>query len=269
MSNSLINVSMSFPVVPGVSEKTLQKVSQNLPIISEKTKNFGRNNSQTTLSMMTLTMMNGQSPMRMIRQVLAELEQKKLALAESQVTHAKLMRDIEELKNKDGNLDSVEQAEFRFKHVQLDNIEEKIGGALKDVAVLIEAYENIKNKHNIDDWDEETFEREEKKHHIRRGFELLYRNILHQGRAHESSIEYLQQYGVHVQPALVEVVQYIESVNEKLKTNCVITGADMENFLDAMAEKYKDCADEASERLFGKKDFTNTDYMRLENKNDN
>lgn len=268
MNNSLINVPMSFPVISGVSEKTIQKVSQNLPILSQKTKNFGRNNSQTTLSLMTLTMMNGQSPMRLIRQVLAELEQKKLALAESQVSHAKLMYDIEKLQNKNGELDSVEQAEFRLKKIQIDHLEEKIGGALKDVAVLIDAYENIKKKHNIDDWDEETFEKEEKKHHVRRGFELLYRNIIYQGRAHESSIEYLQQYGVHIQAALIEVVQYIESVNGKLKNNQIVSGTDLENFLDAMAEKYKGFADEASERLFGKKDFTNTDYMRLEKKND-
>lgn len=259
---------MSFPVVSGVSEKTIQKVSQNLPILSEKTKNFGRNNSQTTLSLMTLTMMNGQSPMRLIRQVLAELEQKKLALAESQVSHAKLLLEIEELQNKDRELNSVEQAEFRMKKIQIDNLEEKIAGALKDVAVLIDAYENIKKKHNIDDWDEETFEREEKKHHVRRGFELLYRNIIQYGRAHESSNEYLQQYGVHVQVALVEVIQYIESVNEKIKNNQIVSGADLENFLDIMAEKYKSCADEASERLFGKRDLTNTDYMRLEKKND-
>lgn len=269
MNKSLINTSMPLPVVSGISEKIVQRVTQNFPVIVEKTKNFGRNNSQTTLSMMTLTMMNGQSPMRMLRQVLAELEQKKLALAESQVNHAKLVRDIEELKNKDRELDSVEQAEMRLKSVQLDNLEEKIEGALKDVAVLIDAYENIKKKHNIDDWDEETFEREEKKYHVRRGFELLYRNIVQAGRAHEASIEYLQQYGVHVQAALVDVIQYIDSVNHRLQNKQIVSGADLEEFLDAMSEKYKGCADEASERMFGKKDVTNTDYMRLEKKNDN
>jgi hypothetical protein len=268
MSNELINVSMSFPTIPGISENIIQKVSQNLPKITEKIKVFERNNSQTTISMMTLTMMTGQSPMRLIRQVLAEIDQRKMALAESQVNHAKLVRDIEELKNKE--LDSVESAELRMKMVHLDSLEGKIGGSLKDVAILIDAYENIKMKHNIDDWDEETFEREEKKHHVRRGFELLYRNIIQYGRAHESSSEYLQQYGVHIQAALVEVVKYIESVNEKLKNEELIGASDLEIFLDAMAEKYKGFADDASERMFGKKDFTNKNYMlRLENKNDN
>ena len=44
------------------------------------------------------------------------------------------------------------------------------------------------------DWDEQAFEKEEKKHHVRRAFELMYRNLLEGGRAHTSTIEYCQQY---------------------------------------------------------------------------
>ena len=44
------------------------------------------------------------------------------------------------------------------------------------------------------DWSEEEFEESEKRHHVRRGFELMYRNLMDGGRASTATIEYMQQY---------------------------------------------------------------------------
>lgn len=248
-----------------INENALARVTQKLPEISEQTRVFDRGNSQTTLSLMSLTMLNGHSPYRMLRQILAEIEQRKLALAEVQLSHAKMVAEIEVLENEER--DSIKEADLRFKRVGIENMEGKINGALKDIAILIDAYENIKETNNIDSWDETDFETAEKKHHIRRGFELLYRNMIQNGRPHESSIEYLQQFGVHVQIALTEVIGYIAVTDEKIRNKIFVTSKDLENFLDQMATKYLRCADEVSEKLFGKSDFTNKDYMlRLEKK---
>ena len=51
-------------------------------------------------------------------------------------------------------------------------MEHKINGSIKDIAVLIDSYENIKEKWDIDEWDEEALRREEKRHHVRRGLSL-------------------------------------------------------------------------------------------------
>lgn len=250
----------SVPNIIGASNNAIaERLTERLPELSDKIKIFDRSNSQTTISMMTLTMLNGQSPMRMLRQILAEVERRKMALAEAQVSHAKLLSEIEELSSL--SLNKVQEAELRFKFFNLETMESKINGSMKDIATLIDAYDSIKERHEISEWDENSFEREEKIHHIRRGFELLYRNIIQMGRPHESSIEYLQQYGVHIQIALAEVLSYINSVNDMIKNGESVTASSMEDFFDAMAEKYKSCADEASVRLFGKPDFTNSDYM--------
>lgn len=259
MKKELATISFSVPAISSINEAAVARVSERMPELAEKTKIFDRNNSQTTISMMTLTMLNGQSPMRLLRQILAEVDRRKMALAEAQLSHAKLVNEIKELSEKE--LGPVEQAELRLKNINIDAMEGKINGSLKDIATLIDAYDSIKATHKIDDWDERSFEDEEKRHHIRRGFELLYRNLIQGGRAHESTIEYLQQYGVHVQIALAEVTGYISAVNEAIKNGSMITASNMEDFLDAMADKYKHCADEASMRLFGKSDFTNSDYM--------
>ena len=52
------------------------------------------------------------------------------------------------------------------------------------------------------------------------------------------------------------------SVYDKVPTFCQWgTPDDLEEFLDEMGDKYWEGADKTSERLFGKKDFTNKDFM--------
>lgn len=259
MKNQIASVSFSSNFVSPLNSAALAIVSERMPELAEKTKIFDRNNSQTTISMMTLTMLNGQSPMRLLRQILAEVERRKMALAEAQLSHAKLVAEIKELS--DSGCGPVQEAELRLKNINLDIMESKVNGSIKDIATLIDAYDSIKATHKIDEWDEKSFEDSEKWHHIRRGFELLYRNMIQSGRAHEATIEYLQQYGVHVQIALAEVGVYISSINQAIESGNMVTASSIEDFLDAMATKYKHCADEASIRLFGKADFTNSDYM--------
>jgi len=243
-----------------LNHQAVAKVQEYLPELEEKTRVFDRSNSQTTLSMNTLTLLNGQSPMRMMRQIMAEVEKRKLALSEAQYKHAKTQEEISVLCGKKST-EKIE-AKIRMKSVTLSTLENKINGSFKDIATLIDAYNNIKATHNIDEWDEETFEREEKKHHVRFGFDLLYRNLVELGRAKEATIQYLQQYGVHPQVAIMEVSKYISDVNNRMQQpGVIIHSNDLEEFLDSMSNKYYKNADETAERLFGKSDVANPEYM--------
>ena len=241
-----------------INTHAVEKVNRFLPELDEKTRAFDRNNSQTTLTMMTLTMMTGQSPYRMMRQIMAEVEKRKGALVEAQVKHARVLKEIEKLQDSE---DTVLQAKYRQKCVNIVTMESKINGSFKDIATLIDAYNNIKEKNGIEDWDEQAFEKEEKKHHVRRGFELMYRNLLDGGRASTSTIEYCQQYGVHPQVCLTEVSGYLQFTTERIANDDLPHANDLEDFLDEMADKYHLNADETAERLFGKADFANNDYM--------
>ena len=241
-----------------INTHAVEKVNRFLPELDEKTRAFDRNNSQTTLSMMTLTMMTGQSPYRMMRQIMAEVEKRKGALVEAQVKHARVLKEIEKLQDSE---DTVLQAKYRQKCVNIVTMESKINGSFKDIATLIDAYNNIKEKNGIEEWDEVAFEKEEKKHHVRRGFELMYRNLLDGGRASTSTIEYCQQYGVHPQVCLTEVSGYLQFTTERIANDDLPHANDLEDFLDEMADKYHLNADETAERLFGKADFANNDYM--------
>ena len=243
-----------------INEAAVEKVSQYLPELDTKTKAFGSQNSQTTISMMTLTMLGGQSPFRMLRQILAEVEKRKGALSDSQVSHAKLVREIKRLEDQID--DPVNAAKYRKACVSITTLEQKINGSFADIATLIDAYNNIKATQGIsDDWDEEAFEDAEKRHHVRRCFEMMYRNLLDGGRVSTSTIEYMQQFGVHPQICQKEVQGYILYTEERIVGGEVLHANDLENFLDEMGEKYWEGADKTSERLFGKKDFANKDFM--------
>ena len=243
-----------------INEAAVEKVSQYLPELDTKTKSFGSSNTQTTLTMMSLTMLGGQSAFRMLRQILAEVEKRKGALSESQVTHAKLVREIEKLENKTD--DPVDAARYRKACVNITTLENKINGSFKDIATLIDAYNNIKETQGIsDEWDESSFENAEKQHHVRRCFEMMYRNLLDGGRVSTSTIEYMQQFGVHPQVCEKEVKGYIAFTEDRIAQGEIPHANDLEEFLDEMGDKYWEAADKTSERLFGKKDFTNKDFM--------
>ena len=246
-----------------INEAAVEKVSQYLPELDQKTKAFGSQNTQTTITMMTLTMLGGQSSFRMLRQILAEVEKRKGALSESQVGHAKLVREIKKLERlTTEDDDPVLAAKYRKACVSITTLENKINGSFKDIATLIDAYNNIKETQGIsDEWDEVSFENEEKKHHVRRCFEMMYRNLLDGGRVQTSTIEYMQQFGVHPQICQKEVAGYIGYTDDRIARGEILHANDLEDFLDEMGEKYWEGADKTSERLFGKKDFANKDFM--------
>jgi|APSaa5957512622_1039677.scaffolds.fasta_scaffold11761_7 hypothetical protein len=244
------------------NHELVARVSSGLPALDNQSRMFDRNNSQTTLSMMSLTMLNGQSPMRMLRQVLAEVEKRKGALVEAQHTAAKIRAKVHKLEALKQPT-SVEEAKLIKESFNLEQIGNKINGSLKDIATLMDSYDSIKEKNGIGDWSEEDYEREEKAHHVRRGFELMYRNLIEGGHPKEATIEYLTQYGVHTQLALAEVSGYIEVVNRLIAAKEVITSSHLEDFFDEMKVKYQGNADIASTRVFGKAEITNPTYMTM------
>ena len=233
-------------------EVVKKKVQDFLPEIQEKASYF-RSNSQSTISLQTLTMLNGQSPLRMLRQIAAEVDKKKRALLEAQISFKKKQKKLEKAKNKNNH----ELASILS--LQLEDFEQSIHNAMKDIAVLSDRYNEIKSKNNIDDWTEADFEEEERSFHVRRGFELGYQQIMQNGRLGKDIIEYLQQYGVHPQVASREIVGYYQKVEAGITEGIYPDSGHLEDWLDAMKEKYKGCVQKVTQRLFGKDSIVSVD----------
>lgn len=236
----------------------------NITAAQEEIKVFNRNNSQSTLTAMTVTMLNGQSPYRMVRQTLSEINTRMAALMEAQVKYEELTKELLDLEEK-ADKSAVDKAKIKLLKYSIDKTATLAKGAQVDISIMVEAKEAIEKNHNISNWTEADYEEAEKKHHIRRGFELLYRNLIELGRGKDASLEYLQQYGVHPQMALVEVKKYIQAVDEAvakaMEDNNIMVSDDLEIFLDNMSDKYKACADLATKRIYGVKDLTNLSLM--------
>ena len=257
MSNEITTTQSSFASLAPV--KAVELASARLPEMVAKTQSFGRSNSQTTTSLMSLTMLTGQAPHRQVRQVLAEISKRQAALAEAQVSYVELTEKEPEA----GCSEALREAKQRQKAFGIQQMENHISGAVKDIAVLIAAYDNLVATHGMEKWTEEDFERHENNFHVRRGFELLYRNLVELGRGKEASIEYLQQFGVHIQIALREVTGYIAATDESINQGARPTAADLENFLDQMALKYENCAVEVTQRMFGVDTIAKPEFMSL------
>ena len=214
----------------------VERVKKALPAIDKHTRIFDRQNSQTTIQLMTLTMLGGSSPLRMLRQVTAEVEKRKNALYDAQHTVAKEQEKIDVLEEKE-KLTSTETAELIKLKYSVSQINNKANGSLKDIATLADAYENILSKNEMKEWNEEDFENEEKGHHVRRGFEMLYRNLIEYSRAKEATLEYLQQYGVHAQMAIAEVSGYADKISNRLFGR---DGIINKSYMEQMDKKNKD-----------------------------
>tara|TARA_Y100001938_G_scaffold150407_1_gene241186 strand:+ start:2799 stop:3614 length:816 start_codon:yes stop_codon:yes gene_type:complete len=252
-----------------INPSALEKVNKFLPELDEKTNYFNRQNSQTTLSLMTLTMLGGQSPYRLLRQILAEVQTRKHSLLAAQTDHVKGVEKYKKLtlrlkKNPD---DPVLKNDVAHCEMGLAALEDGVNALLKDIATLIDRYNQIKEKNNIVDWDEKSFEDEEKRHHVKRAFELMYRNVLDGGRPNTATIEYCQQFGIHPQVCFTEACGYVEVAGTLITQGELLHANHLEDFLDEMGEKYKDNVDATCERIFGVKNIANYDYMYKKHKN--
>lgn len=250
-------------ITSNIPQKALEVVNNRLPELINKTEAFGRKNSQTSLTMMTLTMMTGQSPMRQIRQILAEIDNRSSALAEAQVSYEKLKKKIEDHQEHD---DPIEAAQHRSDRYSLKMLERDVAGLFKDLATLTTAYDRLVEAHGYKDWDEERFEKEEAKFHVRRAFQLMYSDVISVGRPKPSTIEYMQQFGVHAQVALKEVLGYTAHVEQEIAAGNIPPGSHLEDFFDEMANKYQDSVKQAAQRMFGVDDIQSTEFMMNWNK---
>ena len=117
----------------------IQKISERMVEMERANNSLGRSNTQTTNQLMTLTMLTD-SPYRRLRQCLAQIERKKEALRSSYFGYQKLELEIKEWEEEDTELARIKIAEAR---TGIETSRVYIEGALKEIAIFQEAYEEI------------------------------------------------------------------------------------------------------------------------------
>lgn len=145
------------------------------------------------------------APMKNMRQISAEITRKKGALNEAkwrQVESEIKIRKIEDELEKgqlDGSIDYWREVELKVKLAKLkEGIAEGvviIEGAMKDVLVLNELYEQLKEK--VSGFSEADIEKEETKSHLKRALVQSIRDVRMSGAITKAEQEYIEQIGIN------------------------------------------------------------------------
>jgi len=270
------------------NETKLAKMAERMPEINRATNVFGKQNSQATSKLMSLNMIS-QSPYRRLKQCLAQIERKRQALKENifklrkeKIAMDRLIYERDDLVNKlndDSEQWTAEQKTyFRF---DLENkiieIEEKVSnisdsniyieGALKEIGMYQDSYDEIKTSYNIpDNWDENDFEKSEVEEHVKTAFLHLVRDVEMTGRPNVGTEEYLFQWGINPTTAYRLVLQYLDGVNKVVDGGNLPSIQMLYDFLDRMYNMFKEEYKNSLKSL-GLKTLISEEYLFLDNKN--
>lgn len=142
------------------------------------------------------------SPWKNMRQIAAEISNKKRALNEAkwrQVENEMKMRKLEESLADETELEYWEAVKLKIKLAKMkEGIAEGtviIEGAMKDVLALNDMYEQLKDK--VSNFSEADVEREESKAHLKRSLVQCIRDVRQSGCITKGEQEYLEQIGVN------------------------------------------------------------------------
>jgi len=209
--NELAQIQKEFSGLETITPEKMQKISERMVEIERASNSLGRRNTQTTNQLMTLTMLTD-SPYRRLRQILTQIERKKEALQSTYFKHQKLKLEMQEWKEEDSELSRIKVSEARS---GMESGKKYIEGALKEIGIFQDAYEEIRKNNNIPElWDEEDAELDEIRHHIRQAFRQSHRDMILSGSISQGNAEYLEQFGIHLQTARNYIKQYIDQCEE-------------------------------------------------------
>jgi hypothetical protein len=227
----------------------LSSIEQHLPAIKEATENFNKTQSQFMDNMLTVS---HPTPLRNIRQILAEMNKTDIALKEAYIKCAKKEVEIEiKLRELDSETD-----ELKVKLLQLDVVELKtqlesskgyIGGAIRKLANYQTQYNAIMQSLGKESLTEADFEYEEERYHIMKAFDQgTTAARSRQFMIDEGNLIYLTQIGINAGVAQKDVANYLYSELELIK-NGKEPGHEMYvAFLNSMADKHQGCSAKAA-----------------------
>ena len=234
LSETLVN-----DLIPNtsISQEALTKICSRLPELHRAKGAVGRRNSQTTSTLMTMTML-ADSPYRQMKQCLSQIDNKRNALIESHFKTKKNKVKIEKWENSENEIDNIKAEEAR---VGMEQMRSAAENAMKEIGMYQDIYDEIRTSHGIPvDWDEEDFESSEIENAIRMGFRQAIQNLMSSGKIAISTVEYWEQFGIHPMVGEKLTRDYMASVEQEITGGKLPSVQSMHLFLDQMVETFKE-----------------------------
>ena len=245
-----------------ITDEKLAIISQKMVAIDRANNTAGRSETQTTNQLMTLTMLTD-SPYRRLRQCLAQIEKKRSALDEAYFKMKKKQVLIKQWYEKGDEMSVLKAQEAEHSLMRSKNY---IDGAFKEIATFQCAYDEIREAHNIpENWDERDAEEAEIDHHIKQAFRQAHRDMVNTGRIGLGNMEYMEQYGIHLQTATKVIADYIAGEDKMISEGKMPTVRHLYAFLDRMAETFHDAHKDVLNRI-GIKELIKDEFLYLEDK---
>ena len=231
--------------------KTLDKtqvarITSRLPEFHRGSALIGHSTSQASYSLQTMQMIND-SPLSRMKQCLAQINKKYLALQESYFNIENKKLDILKLHK---NSDSKSKLKIREEESLIDTISISMENALREIGMFQNMYDSIMKNYKIpDDWTELDFEKQEISHMIKSSFRIAIQDLSASGRVSKAAVEYWEQLGIHPQMGEYRTRAYLLNTQNILVELKEITIKLMYNFLDEMAEEFKESYKNALTRI--------------------
>jgi len=237
-----------------LDEAALARIERGLVEHERESAIFGRSQTQTSLKLMSLTMLSA-APYRRLRQCAAEIERRKQALDDAAYKLRRAQLDATEYRRRA----ETEEDQYTRDCLLLDADKEEAGirssrsyveGALKDLAALIDVRDQIMRTHGIrETWDEADAESGEIEHHLRSVFRLAYRDMVSTGRISHAACEYAEQFGIH--PAILQrrTAEYLVECERLLGAGQAPNVDHFNDWLDACHHAHTDDVYRAVTRL--------------------
>jgi len=243
-----------------IDDKKLAKISERMKEVDRANHALCKKNTQATSQLMTLTMMCD-APYRRLRQVLAQIEQKRMSIEDAAFKLRRQKIQVSRLRENDDELAQLKADQLEHSFHRSKNYLES---SLKELATYQDVYDEIKAAHNIpDDWDELNLEQEEIANHIRMAFRNGVRNMMVTGMMNMGTLEYFEQFGIHPVTAKTMISDYLERCDKALQDGSMPTVDHLYEFLDTCAETFKDCHKSVMRRI-GIDDLIKDEYLFTE-----
>ena len=245
-----------------ITDEKLAIIAKKMVAIDRANHTAGRSQTQTTNQLMSLTMMTD-SPYRRLRQCMSQIERKRTALEESYFKMQKKKLLISQWYEKGDEMSIIKAQEAESSMIRQKDY---IDAAFKEIATFQCAYDEIRESHNIsENWDERDAEEAEIDHHIKQAFRQAHRDMVNTGRIGLGNMEYMEQYGIHIQTATRIISDYIASEDKMIAEGKMPTVKHLYAFLDRMAETFHNAHKDVMERI-GIKELIKEEFLYLEKK---
>jgi hypothetical protein len=196
----------------------------------------------------TLMTANKVTPLRSLRQILAEIRKSKLALDGVYFNIKKKqvwIRKYQARLDLETDADEMALLEVRIqeKRSQITNTMDYVEGAIRKIHAYVAQYKQILQASGKEAFSEEDFEKEEERYHIMTAFQqALCSARARGGQIDEGNYIYFHQIGINGTAAQVEINAYLQIEAKMLEDMEISTFANTLDWLEQMAEKYKGCS---------------------------